>query len=129
MSDEPLLPGRSYSLKLGTATAVATADELQKLGLLTGRMTAAQQFAANDIGDAEFVLDRPIAFDAYADNRMTGAFILIDRDSYDTVAMGTVEREHTPSRLARVRDFLSARHDGKTCAGGRETHGRSVLRR
>jgi len=129
MSEEPLVPGRSYSLKLGTAMAVATVSELQKLDLLTGRTSAAQPFGPNDIGDAEFVLDHPIAFDAYADNRTMGAFILIDRESYDTVAMGTVEREHTQSRLERLRDFLLARHDGgKAGAGGRETHVRSVLK-
>jgi uncharacterized membrane protein len=43
--------------------------------------------------------------------------------------MGTVERERTQSRFARLRDFLLARHDGGTVgAGGRETHVRSVLK-
>jgi sulfate adenylyltransferase large subunit len=130
MNREPLEPGRSYLLKLGTASAIATAASgLQKLDLQTGGTAAAQHLAENDIGDAEFVLDRPIAFDSYSDNRATGAFILIDRDSCDTVAMGTVARERVLSRAARLRDFLLARHgSGKASVGGRETHTRSVLK-
>jgi sulfate adenylyltransferase subunit 1 (EFTu-like GTPase family)/uncharacterized membrane protein len=130
MDGEPLVPGRSYLLKLGTASAIATvANGLQTLDLVTGGTSAAQQLAENDIGDAEFVLDRPIAFDSYSDNRATGAFILISRDSCDTVAMGTVTRERILSRAARFRDFLLARHGSdKAGAGGRETHARSVLK-
>jgi len=130
MSDEPLVPGRSYILKLGTASAVATATHgLHKLDLLTGSTAAAEQLGPNDIGDAEIALDRPLAFDAYADNPATGAFILIDRDSCDTVAMGTVTREPPRTRASRLRDFLLARHSGKARAGGgRETHARSVLK-
>jgi sulfate adenylyltransferase large subunit len=131
MDEEPLVPGRSYLMKLGAATAVATATgALRKLDLSSGRTAAAQQFAANDIGEVEFVLDRPLAFDAYADNRATGAFILIDRDSYDTVAMGTVERERPHSAVRRVLHFPLARHGRCTAAGrnGGETHARSVLK-
>jgi bifunctional enzyme CysN/CysC len=34
---------------------------------------------------------RPVPFDAYADNRTTGAFILIDRATNETVAAGMIE--------------------------------------
>jgi bifunctional enzyme CysN/CysC len=34
---------------------------------------------------------RPVAFDAYVDNRETGAFILIDRYSNETVAAGMID--------------------------------------
>jgi bifunctional enzyme CysN/CysC len=34
---------------------------------------------------------RPVAFDSYADNRATGAFVLIDRYSNETVAAGMID--------------------------------------
>ena len=35
-------------------------------------------------------LDRPVAVDAYAENRETGSLILIDRETTDTAALGLV---------------------------------------
>ncbi len=128
MSEAPLVAGASYLLKLGAASAIATArGGMRALDLDSGRERAATQLAANEIGHAEFVLDRRIAADAYADNRTTGAFILIDRDSYDTVAMGTVEREAPASFAVRLRDALVTRRDSDA-PGGRETHARSILK-
>ena len=34
---------------------------------------------------------QPVAFDPYADNRATGGFVLLDRDSGETVAVGTID--------------------------------------
>ena len=131
MNDEPLVAGRCYILKLGTSSTIATArGSLRLLDLDSGQSAATTQLAANEIGQAAFALDRRIALDPYADNRVTGAFILIDWDSYDTVAMGTVERE-PPARLpARVRDFLFARkgRPPATAAGTSESHARSIAK-
>ena len=43
-------------------------------------------------------LDRPIAFDPYATSRQTGGFVLIDRVTNETVAMGLIERAVAPRR-------------------------------
>ncbi len=45
---------------------------------------------ANDIADVTLALDRPLAFDPYGAGRETGSFILVDRDSLDTVGIGLV---------------------------------------
>ena len=126
MSDEPLVIGRAYIVKLGSSSAIATVRGLQKLDLLTGRTTAASQFSANDIGNAVLEFDRPLAFDAYKENRATGAFILIDRDSYETVAMGTVIDEAARPRTGWLRAVLFGRHE--TASPGGERHARSVLK-
>jgi bifunctional enzyme CysN/CysC len=49
---------------------------------------AAETLELNEIGVCELELDRPIAFDAYDENRDTGGFILIDRMTNDTVGAG-----------------------------------------
>lgn len=89
MADEPLLPGRPYLLKIGTRTVNATITEPKyKVNVNTMEHLAAKQLALNEIGVCNIALDRPVPFDAYADNRDTGGFILIDRMSNNTVGAG-----------------------------------------
>src|SRR5690606_6108487 len=52
---------------------------------------AAKTLALNEVGVCNLSTGRPIAFDAYAGNRTTGAFILIDRVSNETVAAGMID--------------------------------------
>jgi bifunctional enzyme CysN/CysC len=89
MSEEPMLPGRPYLLKCGTSTVTATVAPLKhKINVNTLDKLAARQLELNEIGVAHLNLDRPLAFDPYADNRDTGGFILIDRISNNTVGAG-----------------------------------------
>ena len=52
---------------------------------------AAKTLTLNEVGVCNLSLARPVAFDSYADNRDTGAFILIDRYSNETVAAGMID--------------------------------------
>jgi len=52
---------------------------------------AAKTLELNQIGVANISLSKPIAFDPYADNRQTGSFILIDRQTNATVGAGMLE--------------------------------------
>jgi len=91
LDEAPMLPGRPYVMRLGTATYTATVTELKhRLDMNTGAGRAAKQLDVNQIGFANFGLDRPAAFDAYADNRNTGNFILIDRVTNGTVGAGMI---------------------------------------
>jgi sulfate adenylyltransferase subunit 1 (EFTu-like GTPase family) len=54
---------------------------------------ASGTLALNDIARATLSAQQPLFCDAYADNRATGAFILIDEASQQTVAAGMVKRE------------------------------------
>src|SRR5262249_29555816 len=90
--DAPLAPGRSYLLKAGTATVKATvADGIAVVDLDTREERPADCIADNEIGTCVLQLDRRIAVDRYRENRITGSFILLDSESYDTIALGTVE--------------------------------------
>ena len=89
MHDEPMLPGRPYLLKLGTATVTGSITAPKyKVNVNTLEHLAAKQLELNEIGVCNISLDRPIAFDPYSDNREMGGFILIDKLSNDTVGAG-----------------------------------------
>jgi bifunctional enzyme CysN/CysC len=92
MSEEPLLPGRSYLLKSGARTVGAAVSELKHQVDVddTFKPLAAKTLELNDIGLCNLSLSEPIAFDPYDDNRSTGSFILIDRFSNATVAAGMI---------------------------------------
>ncbi|HEY4368337.1 MAG TPA: sulfate adenylyltransferase subunit CysN [Steroidobacteraceae bacterium] len=89
MHDEPMLPGRPYLIKLGTQTVTGSiAAPKYKVNVNTLEHLAAKQLELNEIGVCNLNLDRPVAFDPYAENRDTGGFILIDKLSNDTVGAG-----------------------------------------
>ena len=89
MADAPMLPGRSFFLKIGARTVVATVTELKyRLDVSTQAQLAARRLDLNDIGVCNLALYQAVAFDPYASDRDTGGLILIDRVSFDTVAAG-----------------------------------------
>jgi sulfate adenylyltransferase large subunit len=94
MGKDALQADRPYLFKLGTCTANATIQgALSVIDLETQASAPADRLMINDIGRCTIKLDRPIAVDLYADIKETGGFILIDPESYDTIAMGCVERD------------------------------------
>jgi bifunctional enzyme CysN/CysC len=89
MHDEPMLAGRPYLLKIGAKTVTATITDIKyQVNVNTLEHVAAKKLELNAIGVCNLSLDRPIAFDAYRDNRDTGGFILVDRLSNNTVGAG-----------------------------------------
>ena len=92
MSDTPLLPGRSYWLKIGARTVSAQVTEIKhKVDVNTQAQLAAKHLDLNEVAYCNLSLDQPIPFEAYADNRSLGAFILIDRQDNGTVGAGTLD--------------------------------------
>jgi bifunctional enzyme CysN/CysC len=92
MSEHELLPGRSYLMKINHATVGATVTELKhRVDVNNLSKLAAKTLALNDIGVCNLALARSVPFDSYADDRTTGAFILIDRQSNETVAAGMID--------------------------------------
>lgn len=92
MGEQPLLPGRPYWLKIGTRTVSASVTEIKhKTDVNTQEALAAKHLELNEVGFCNLYLDQAVAFEAYADNRALGGFILIDRQSNATVAAGTLE--------------------------------------
>ena len=92
MGSEPLFPERSYLMKINNGTLTASITGLKhRIDVNTLAKLAAKTLALNEVGVCNLSVARPIAFDAYADNRATGAFILIDRYTNETVAAGMID--------------------------------------
>jgi bifunctional enzyme CysN/CysC len=89
MSDEPMIPGRAYWLKLATQT-VSAAIQAPKyvVNVNTMEHLAAKTLDLNAIGVSALTTDRPLVFEPYADSRALGGFILIDKITNATVAAG-----------------------------------------
>lgn len=91
MHETPLEPGKRYLLKHTTRKALGTVSAVRyRMDIDTLRRVPADTLRLNEIGRCELMLNRPIAWDAYEKNRVTGAFILIDRITHATVAAGTI---------------------------------------
>jgi bifunctional enzyme CysN/CysC len=91
MADEPMLPGRSYWLKLGTQTVTATVQAPKyQVNVNTMEHLAAKTLELNAIGVANLSTDKPIVFEAYEQSRDLGGFILIDKITNATVAAGMI---------------------------------------
>ncbi|WP_291841578.1 sulfate adenylyltransferase subunit CysN [Maricaulis sp.] len=92
MSEEDLLPGRSYLLKIGTATTPATVSALKhRVDVNTYEKKPSRKLEMNGIGFCNMSTARAIAFDPYHQIRDMGAFILIDRFTNQTVGAGMIE--------------------------------------
>jgi bifunctional enzyme CysN/CysC len=89
MADEAMTPGRAYWLKIGTQLVSATIQAPKyTVNVNTMEHMAAKTLELNAIGVAELATDKPIVFEAYADNHTLGGFILIDKITNATVAAG-----------------------------------------
>jgi sulfate adenylyltransferase large subunit len=92
MATEHLKEGDQFLLKLGTAAVPARVVTVrQRIDLSSLASVPVSSLGANDVGHVVLALDHPVAFDPYLQSRGTGGFILIDRESFDTVAIGLVD--------------------------------------
>jgi bifunctional enzyme CysN/CysC len=91
--EQALLPGRTYVLRTETDQTTATITALKhKIDVNSFAHEAARSLELNEVGYCNISTLAPIAFDSYADNRVTGAFVLIDRISNATVACGMIDQ-------------------------------------
>lgn len=91
LGDAPMVPARSYLLKHTTRTVKVRIEKLHyRIDVNTLGRVPSEGFALNEIGRVKLQTAAPLMFDAYANNRTTGSFILIDPDSAQTVAAGMI---------------------------------------
>jgi bifunctional enzyme CysN/CysC len=91
MDAEPLMPGRSYLVRIGTRTVPASVTSIRhRIDVNTREHIAAHTLGLNDIGLCHLSTAAPVAFDPYAENRRTGGFIVIDRYTNRTVGAGMI---------------------------------------
>jgi sulfate adenylyltransferase large subunit len=90
MSERPLDPGKTYLLKHTTRQVRAELEIVHGADPETLAPAPATTLGLNDIGRVRVRTRAPLFFDAYRDNRATGAFIVIDSVTNDTVAAGMI---------------------------------------
>jgi sulfate adenylyltransferase subunit 1 len=91
MADEPLDVRRKYWIKHGTRQTMAKVKAVESLlDVNTQERHPADGLKLNDIARIELAVQQPLAADAYDDIRATGAFILIDETTHQTVAAGMI---------------------------------------
>jgi bifunctional enzyme CysN/CysC len=91
LSEEPMLPGRSYLMRIGTRHVAAHITSLKhRVDVNTLEHAAAKTLGLNEIGLCNIATSTPVAFDPYAESRATGAFILIDRFTHATAGAGMI---------------------------------------
>ena len=90
MHARALQPGKKYFLKHTTQTVQVVVTEIvNKLNLDTlDAEPAPAELGVNDIGEIRLRAAKPLVFDGYAINRLTGSFILIEQGTNATVAAG-----------------------------------------
>jgi len=90
MSETALDPDKTYLIKHTTRTVrTSIAEVAWQIELTTlEQQSQVQALELNEIGLVRLAVHADLCFDAYADNRQTGAFILIDSLTNNTVAAG-----------------------------------------
>jgi len=93
MHDRPMQPRGKYLVKHTTHHTRAMVKELDyRLDVNTlHRDLDADKLGLNDVGRMKLRTAEPLFFDAYAQNRKTGSFILIDPADHSTVAVGMIK--------------------------------------
>lgn len=91
MAPDALQPGKQYLIKHCTSRVPGSITRIRyRIDINTLHRVQADELQLNEIGRCEVELARPLAFDPYKKNRTTGAFILIDRETHNTVGAGMI---------------------------------------
>ncbi len=91
LSETPLSPARTYIVRHTTRESKAKIGSIQyKVDVNTLEQQATSDLKMNDIARVSFKLAQPLMVDSYDKNRATGAFIVIDESSNNTVGAGMI---------------------------------------
>ncbi len=111
MNVRPLEAERTYLLKHTTQTVRASVVKVKyRVNVNTLAHEEAAGLELNEIGAVSLETHRPVFFDAYSENRITGSFILIDPATNETIAAGMIQgRGDAPVASLKELDFRSER--------------------
>ena len=91
MAEKPFVAGKTYTIKQTTRQVAGEIAELRyAVDVNTLEKRAVTELAMNEVGHVLLSLNQPIAYDPYKINASTGAFIVIDRLTNNTVGAGMI---------------------------------------
>lgn len=100
MSERPLYPGDRLLLRHSATTVKAIVKEIyHRVDVHTFEQQPAEQLKLNDIAYIRLRTAKPLVFDSYLQNRNTGSLILINENTFDTVAAGMLHEVPVPETL------------------------------
>ncbi|PKN12512.1 MAG: adenylyl-sulfate kinase [Deltaproteobacteria bacterium HGW-Deltaproteobacteria-4] len=92
MSEQSLVAGRPYLLKMHTKEVTATVTTIKyREDVNSGAHLAAKTLALNEIAVVNLSLSQAVAFEPYSQNRILGGLILIDKFTHETVGAGMID--------------------------------------
>ena len=104
MSERPLRVGDKYSVRHNSATVKAVVKSIvHRWDVHTYEQQPADELKLNDIALVRLRAARPLAYDAYQKIRPNGGIILVNENSFDTVAGGMLQEQ--PLTVERNQDF------------------------
>ncbi len=101
MDENPMRLKRNYDIKRATTALSGSFEKINyKIDVNNYERIQVDSLELNDIASCRMNLTRPIAVDAYQENRQTGSFIVVDRITNNTVGAGMIvdlsRRDNTP---------------------------------
>lgn len=91
LSETPLSTARTYIIRHTTRESKAKVSAIQyKVDVNTLEQQASSDLKMNDIARISFKLAQALMVDSYSTNRATGAFIVIDESTNNTVGAGMI---------------------------------------
>ena len=113
MSEEPMVPGKTYIVKHSAQQITGSIESLRyRIDVNTLHSSPSPQLNLNEIGRCRLSLNEPICFDPYKNNRSTGAIILIDRLTNETVAAAMIlDRSASGKKLAAWEEEMAVEED------------------
>ncbi|MGE4399417.1 MAG: sulfate adenylyltransferase subunit CysN [Campylobacterales bacterium] len=92
MEEEALSLSRRYEFRFAVGGVAGRVENIEfKVDINSYEKEAADSLGLNDIGLCKVALEKKAAFDLYSKNRITGAFIVIDKLTNNTVGAGMIE--------------------------------------
>ena len=92
LDTHPLVAGRTYLFKLGTATVSGSITRIRhRIHVNSGEKLSATDLSVNDVAVVNISLQSAVPFTPFADSPALGGFIMIDRQSNATAASGMID--------------------------------------
>jgi bifunctional enzyme CysN/CysC len=107
MDEEALLPGRQYLARFGNLWTGASVTAIKhKVDVNTLEHQPARRLDFNEIAVCNLALSQRVPLDPYAQNRATGAFVLVDRFTNRTAGAGMVNFALRRATNIHTEDFV-----------------------
>lgn len=94
MGEAPLVPGKTYKLKIATQQVMAKVLKIIKVtdaATLEAKENA-NKVQLNDVAEVVFQTEQPLVFDFFTNQHVTGRFVLVD--GYDVAGGGTITEKY-----------------------------------